>query len=268
MKTVIPLILFCIAVTFQTKAQDMITLKSGEDIEARVEEVGTEVIKYKKFDNQEGPTYSVEKSKVFMIRYANGTKEVFKESAQGTLSGKNTRSLAPLGDNSFNFNPLGFLQFGPIIQYEKKISSNAVVAPYFRYAYLGVLTHLIWTGFDDGKLSPATFGLGMGFKGFSAEAGNSMYYGAFLDYHIAKANYDIGELYETQEKYSGLALVSNIGYRWRRTSGNYLNLGLFAGANFTLMNEERYVRTGELESSDSEASVFAMLELAFGFGGR
>ena len=57
--------------------QDVIIMKSGEEIPAIVIEVGIEVIKYKKKDNQQGPTYSIAKSDVFMIKYANGTKEVF-----------------------------------------------------------------------------------------------------------------------------------------------------------------------------------------------
>lgn len=269
MKSITTLILFCMLAMFTAKAQDKITLKSGEEIEGRVEEVGSDIIKYKKADNLTGPTYSVEKSKVFMVRYANGSKEVFGETEKASTTRKeDAGNTATLSDGSFNFNPLGFLQLGPIIQYEKKISPNSAFVPYFRYAYLGVLTHVIWTGFDEGKLSPATFGIGMGVKGFAAETGNSVYYGGFLDYNIAKANYDVGELYETQEKYSGLAVISNVGYRWRKVSGNYINVGIFAGVNFTLKDEERYVVTGELYDTYSSTVLFAMLELSFGFGGR
>ncbi len=267
MKTIRIITLFFLAGILTTHAQDRITLKSGEEIRGRVEEVTTDLIKYKKEDNLNGPMYSIEKSRVFMIDYANGSREVFNQTSQSSAGAKDV-NLATLPDGSFNFNPLGFLQLGPIIQYEKRMSTNTVFAPYFRYAYLGLLTHIIWTGFDDGRLSPATFGIGAGVKGFAEEAGNSMYYGAFLDYNVAKANYDIGEYYETQEKYSGLAVVSNVGYRWRKASGNYVNLGLFAGAAFTLKDEERYVNTGELYDSYSTTTIFAMLELSFGFGAK
>lgn len=267
MKRIITLILFGITAHFVVEAQDIIILRSGEEIASRVEEVGTEVIKYKKFDNLAGPTYSIKKSDVFMIRYESGSKDVFNEAETQDTPRANI-NLGQLADKSFNFNPLGFLQFGPIIQYEKKVSPNSVVAPYFRYAYLGVLTHLAWTGFDDGKLSPATFGVGLGLKGFSEEVGNTMYYGGFLDYNIAKANYGVGDTDETQEKYAGLALISNFGYRWRKASGSYVNVGLFAGAAFTLKDEERYVYTGELFAKYNETAIFAMLELSFGFGSR
>ena len=56
---------------------DIITLQNGTDIKALVQEVGNDVIKYKKIDNPDGPNYTLKKSDVFMIKYANGRKSVF-----------------------------------------------------------------------------------------------------------------------------------------------------------------------------------------------
>ncbi len=70
-----------IALSFSTLsvyAQDIITFKTGDEVKAKVEEVGTSEIVYKKFDNPTGVKYSVSKSDVFMIVYENGQKEVFK----------------------------------------------------------------------------------------------------------------------------------------------------------------------------------------------
>lgn len=58
-------------------AQDLIILKNGDEIKSSVTEVGFDVIKYKKYENLAGPEYILEKSKVFMIKYVNGTKDVF-----------------------------------------------------------------------------------------------------------------------------------------------------------------------------------------------
>ncbi|MDR1197668.1 MAG: hypothetical protein LBK94_01470 [Prevotellaceae bacterium] len=58
-------------------AQDIITLKSAEEIKAKVQEIGTDNVKYKKYDNLNGPTYTLVKSDIFMIKYENGEKEVF-----------------------------------------------------------------------------------------------------------------------------------------------------------------------------------------------
>ena len=58
-------------------AQDIITLKNGEDIQALVQEIGDVDVKYKKFDNLNGPNYTLKKSEIFIIRYANGSKDIF-----------------------------------------------------------------------------------------------------------------------------------------------------------------------------------------------
>lgn len=58
-------------------AQDEITFRSGEILKAKILEIGSADITYKKAENLTGPSYSVSKDKVFMIKYENGTKDVF-----------------------------------------------------------------------------------------------------------------------------------------------------------------------------------------------
>ena len=64
---------------FSAMAQDVIILKNGDEIKSLVQEIGTEYVKYKRFDNQTGPTYNVAIVEIFMIKYQNGTKDVFNE---------------------------------------------------------------------------------------------------------------------------------------------------------------------------------------------
>ncbi len=58
-------------------AQDKITFKNGDEISAKVLEVNITQIKYKQADNLTGPTHTVYKSDVFLIKYENGSKDVF-----------------------------------------------------------------------------------------------------------------------------------------------------------------------------------------------
>jgi hypothetical protein len=58
-------------------AQDIITLKTGDEIEALVQEIGVDVVKYKRYGNTQGPSYSILKTDIFMIRYENGAKDTF-----------------------------------------------------------------------------------------------------------------------------------------------------------------------------------------------
>ena len=82
-----------IAITFLTTtfcfSQDIITLKTGEDISAKIIEVGLTDIKYKKFDNIDGPSFTILKTDVLITRYKNGTKDVYNID---TKSGKDNSS--------------------------------------------------------------------------------------------------------------------------------------------------------------------------------
>ena len=55
---------------------DNIILKDGSEISVITEEVGNTEIRYKKCSNLNGPTYTINKSKVLMIKYRNGTKDI------------------------------------------------------------------------------------------------------------------------------------------------------------------------------------------------
>lgn len=69
---ILSLLLSCSAM-----AQDVILKQNGEEIQCKLIEVGTEQIKYKKWSNQNGPTFVEERDDVFMIKYENGEKDVF-----------------------------------------------------------------------------------------------------------------------------------------------------------------------------------------------
>lgn len=58
-------------------AQDIIYKKNGEEISANILEITIDVVKYKKFDQSDGPIRNINKSEVFMIIYQDGTREKF-----------------------------------------------------------------------------------------------------------------------------------------------------------------------------------------------
>lgn len=59
------------------QAQDVIVKKDGSTIVSKVEEVNENNIKYKKFSNLNGPTYSISISEIVTINYENGEKDSF-----------------------------------------------------------------------------------------------------------------------------------------------------------------------------------------------
>jgi hypothetical protein len=58
-------------------AQDIITKKDGTDVQAKILEVTPQEIKFKKFDNPEGPIFTLLTSEILMVKYENGTRDVF-----------------------------------------------------------------------------------------------------------------------------------------------------------------------------------------------
>src|SRR6478735_4665388 len=79
-------------------SQDVITKKTGEDISSKVIEITPTEIKYKNFEHQTGPTYSILKSEVLLIRYENGSKDIFNEEAKKV----NVSYTAPSSENLYD----------------------------------------------------------------------------------------------------------------------------------------------------------------------
>ena len=58
-------------------AQDVITLKNGDEINGKVTKVSSTEIEYKLASNPDGPTYTKPVAEIFMVKYENGQKDVF-----------------------------------------------------------------------------------------------------------------------------------------------------------------------------------------------
>lgn len=80
-------------------SQDIIVKNDGSAILSKVIKVGTTEIEYKKFSNQNGPTYTVLKTDVMAINYENGEKDVFSvesDSGKGTNTSQDDSSTPQL----------------------------------------------------------------------------------------------------------------------------------------------------------------------------
>ena len=73
---------------------DLIIFNNGEEILVKVTLIDESSVRYHKCNNLSGPLYSIEKSDIFMIRYANGTKDVFGNKA---ITSPNNVSVDPVG---------------------------------------------------------------------------------------------------------------------------------------------------------------------------
>jgi hypothetical protein len=102
---------------------DKILLKNGEEIDVKVLEISPNEVKYKKCDNVDGPIVTTYKNDVFMVKYSNGSKEVFNNETFGnTMKSEYKSGMNSLKENNlkkhgmavtgFVTSIIGFFLFG------------------------------------------------------------------------------------------------------------------------------------------------------------
>jgi len=69
-------------ISLNSYSQDIIYNIDGSKIEAKVEEVGKSEVKYRKFDNTDGPVYVLPKREIMMITYENGSHDIINEKSE------------------------------------------------------------------------------------------------------------------------------------------------------------------------------------------
>ncbi len=143
---------------------DKITFLNGNEEEVKLMEIGDDYVKYKRCDNLDGPTFTLSKSKLFMIVYSNGSKEVIDHNQQNPNLNKQSenstykwradedinnsgRETHPLAIASFAFGLLGFIPllgaiFGAIAI--EKIKKNPEKYRGKDLALAGFVMSLIW----------------------------------------------------------------------------------------------------------------------------
>ncbi len=100
MKNVIS-VLFFMLMSFAAQTQDTLILKNGQELKVKVLEILSTEIKYKPFDNLDGPIYQTDKPSVFMIKFANGKREVIDSaSVQTPTNAQNLANIAPQAVNN------------------------------------------------------------------------------------------------------------------------------------------------------------------------
>ena len=86
---------------FNVWAQDVIILRTGNEIKAIVQEVGKDDVKYKKWDNQTGPTYTLNQSEILIIEYENGSSDKFNTNTS-TKTDNTTNATIPNNSTQSN----------------------------------------------------------------------------------------------------------------------------------------------------------------------
>ena len=200
-------------------AQDVITLRNGDEIKARVTEITPSEIKYKRFENLDGPTVTVSKSDVFAINYENGTREVINVVTSSAIFARAAR----YSENSFGIyaNPGGFLgacSFGPTIGAE--ITRDFLIIDLcIGIPGIGIYPPGIYPANErNGGIS-----LGVGLKYYKAKPNGGFYVGTVAGYY--SINY-------TEYDATGILAMANVGYKFVAKSGLYYRTGIFLGTDW------------------------------------
>jgi len=120
MKKIISTLLFVLFALGFCHSQDLITKKTGEDIKVKVTEITNSEVKYHKFDDLTGPVYSINKSEILLIKYENGTKDIFTNSNQ---------SQPPVGNQSQPTEGKKISLCGFYLDYSSNTSSVSAISP-------------------------------------------------------------------------------------------------------------------------------------------
>lgn len=81
--------------SIELQAQDIILLRSAEEINGKVVEISSDELKYRRADMKDGPIYTIKVSSVFSVTYANGTVESFNSSSDTSSDSEPTYDSYP-----------------------------------------------------------------------------------------------------------------------------------------------------------------------------
>lgn len=99
------LLLFSLAISFTCFAQDIIITKDAKKINAKVLRINPDNVKYKDFDDPDGPTQTILKSNVASILYENGEVEAFASETAPAPQTQQSSDRPAVKENNTNKNP-------------------------------------------------------------------------------------------------------------------------------------------------------------------
>ena len=68
--------------------------RNADEIEAKVTDITNETVSYVRWNNPDGPKYTVSKSEIFYVKYRNGEKDVFTADVDPLLKGLSTAAVS------------------------------------------------------------------------------------------------------------------------------------------------------------------------------
>ncbi len=89
-------------------AQDIIIYKDGNEQQAKVLKIGANEIVFKKYNNLNGPEYTKSKSNIFMIRYEDGSKDLFEDTPNTNNKEEYGNKIEETNNNNYTEKKVGY----------------------------------------------------------------------------------------------------------------------------------------------------------------
>jgi hypothetical protein len=227
---------------------DVIYLKNGSVVRGQiVEQIPNESVKIMTAD---GSVFVFKMSEIEKI-----TKEL---ATSGAGQGR------PMKAFNILLNPLGFVQFGPMVQFEFRIIPGLYGIAHARVHGLGVLS---WVLADTDEIGYYSFALGPGIRYFfvSKDVPHAPYVGFVAEFGYTPYASNIGYTDEYAGTAMYLTFAVNGGYRWR--FGSFIvEVGGYAGASPTIFSQYHYLTSPSVNYEGRlPVTFFGMLELSIGW---
>ncbi len=160
MKLIAPVLIVIALFSFNgsLKAQDTLIMKNGTRIPSKVLEITPTIIKYKKADNIEGPTYTTNGAEVNFVKYQNGSYDTIRVQAPAPITISSNTQKTSAVQAPPDPHP-AIYRFGPGFKY----SGGIINAKGAQRIMLTVNDPEI-----NDHVKKAKFSKGMGFVGFVA----------------------------------------------------------------------------------------------------
>jgi hypothetical protein len=251
-------------------AQDLVILKNGDEIRAKVLEITSTEIRYRKLDNPDGPTLAVPEAEVSMIKYQDGRKILFRNNTPTSPENRRRRVEGPVEPRpvriGFYADPLGFLEFGPLLGTEITIRSRLIIDASLRFPSLGALTYVVNNDATDGlPYEVAGLGVAGGLKYFVPSRLGGFYVGGLLSFAWETHRYAQGEPSEWESDYAAVMTLATIGYKFRFRHGFYVNTGAIVGIQYPFEKQWHYANDGTIYQMDKSPGPAGMLDVSLGY---
>ncbi|MCL2411313.1 MAG: hypothetical protein FWC97_06685 [Treponema sp.] len=247
----IGLIVFLLIGISAVAAQDLIILRDGNVIEARVTEISTTEIRYRRFDFLDGPIFVAPVANVLSIRFEGGTVQVFNQAAPAHVATAPAAQQRTRAEQQFDWDNRSTAIDPDIFIFSISANAGGVLGGDFGGGG-GLRIELGRGNFNADVLLGGNIGVGSGFVGFVGLATFNYFWHSRLGGFYLGGGLGTNPVWEelwsdmrddwvwTGDIRQTFTIGLNTGYKFVTRVGFYFRVGAFLGAGFILGEQPEF----------------------------